>query len=183
MSLGIVLQHTGLFYNSNWYYMNKTYRQGATGAILDEYEKVITELIAVISDVSNEELVAVADSKTPDENCSSIQNVLAHVVRSGYSYAMYIREIGANNTNRPEFVYRSTIKEYQTDLNNVFMNTVNTFQNITDDQLEENDNSKKIVTHWEQEYDIEQMMEHAIVHILRHRRQIEKFKITLRSEK
>jgi uncharacterized damage-inducible protein DinB len=163
--------------------MNKIYRKGATGAILDEYEKVIAELVQIISDVSDEELITVADNETTDDHCKSIQNVLAHVVRSGYSYAMYIREIGKNDTDRPEFVYRTTVKSYETDLNNMFIETVNTFQNITDNQLEENDNSKKINTHWSQEYDIEQMMEHAIVHILRHRRQIEKFKNILRGER
>lgn len=42
---------------------------------------------------------------------------------------------------------------------------------------------KKIFTSWNQVYDIEQVTEHAIVHILRHRRQIEKFKIILRGLK
>jgi hypothetical protein len=41
-------------------------------------------------------------------------------------------------------------------------------------------------THWGQTYDLEQLLEHAIVHILRHRRQIERFvqteSLVLRSE-
>jgi hypothetical protein len=41
--------------------------------------------------------------------------------------------------------------------------------------LEEYDPSKKILTHWGQVYDIDQMMEHAIVHVLKHRRQIQRF--------
>ena len=48
--------------------------------------------------------------------------------------------------------------------------------------LEENDNQKKILTSWGQLYDIEQLFEHAIVHILRHRRQIERFLIKLRKK-
>ena len=43
-------------------------------------------------------------------------------------------------------------------------------------ELEQPDNSLKIKSGWGQSYDIEQMTEHAIVHVLRHRRQIEKFK-------
>lgn len=38
--------------------------------------------------------------------------------------------------------------------------------------MEEFDQAKKINTKWGQQYDVEQMLEHAIVHILRHRRQI-----------
>ena len=53
-------------------------------------------------------------------------------------------------------------------------------ENVPNNELEELDNAKKIVTQWGQVFDIDQMMEHAIVHILRHRRQIEKFKILLK---
>ena len=41
--------------------------------------------------------------------------------------------------------------------------------------LEESDNIKKLTTRWGQMYNIEQLLEHAIVHVLRHRRQIERF--------
>ncbi|HEY5122872.1 MAG TPA: hypothetical protein VIK14_03975, partial [Ignavibacteria bacterium] len=41
--------------------------------------------------------------------------------------------------------------------------------------IEQTDNSKKMNVGWGQQYDIEQLLEHAIVHILRHRRQIENF--------
>ena len=33
----------------------------------------------------------------------------------------------------------------------------------------------KMIVRWGPQYDLEQLLEHAIVHILRHRRQIEKF--------
>ena len=42
-------------------------------------------------------------------------------------------------------------------------------------ELEEPANDKKMLVSWGQLYDIEQLMEHAIVHILRHRRQVERF--------
>jgi hypothetical protein len=48
-------------------------------------------------------------------------------------------------------------------------------------KLEELDNEKKILTRWGQVFDYDQLLEHAIVHILRHRRQIERFKIMLKS--
>jgi len=40
------------------------------------------------------------------------------------------------------------------------------YPNLT---LCENDSAKKIKVRWGQEYDIEQLFEHAIVHILRHK--------------
>jgi hypothetical protein len=33
----------------------------------------------------------------------------------------------------------------------------------------------KMIVRWGPQYDLEQLLEHAVVHILRHRRQIEKF--------
>ena len=67
-------------------------------------------------------------------------------------------------------------KEYHNDLENLILYTIETFESIQDFELEEFDEDKKIKTSWGQVYDIEQMMEHAVVHVLRHRRQIEKFK-------
>ena len=42
-------------------------------------------------------------------------------------------------------------------------------------KLEEMDNNKKMTVRWGQQYDAEQLLEHAIVHILKHRRQIQRF--------
>jgi DNA polymerase III delta prime subunit len=74
-----------------------------------------------------------------------------------------------------------TIAEYLDDLDGVFNFTEKVLEAFNDDDLEEFDNALKIKPGWGQLYDIEQMMEHAIVHILRHRRQIEKFKVQLTS--
>ena len=50
------------------------------------------------------------------------------------------------------------------------------FESIKDEELEQQNDSLKIISYWGQLYDIEQLTEHAIVHILRHKRQIEKIK-------
>lgn len=73
-----------------------------------------------------------------------------------------------------------SVEEYQKDLNAIFSFTEAAFKNISDIELEHFDNDKKIITSWGESYSIEQITEHAIVHVLRHRRQIEKFKLTLR---
>ncbi len=163
--------------------MAKTYRQGAVGALLDEYERAIADLRQAIANISNEELIKVVDSKTTDSNCKSIQTILSHVVRSGYAYAIDIRQISGCKTDYPHFLPHFTVKDYLRDLDGFFDFTIETFKSIQDSQLEEFDNNKKIMTSWGQVYDIEQLTEHAIVHILRHRRQIEKFKISLRRQK
>jgi uncharacterized damage-inducible protein DinB len=152
--------------------MTKTYRQGAIGALLDEYERAILDLSKTISCIN-------ATAITTTINNLSVQSILAHVVRSGYAYALYVQKLLGEQNEVPNLVYRNTISDYQNDLTAFFVFTENVLKNFSDSQLEELDNPKKIVTSWGQVYDIEQIMEHAIVHILRHRRQIEKFKIEL----
>lgn len=160
--------------------MIKTYREGAVGALLDEYERAINDLQQVIADISDDELITIIDAETSDSNCKSIQTILAHVVSAGLAYATDIRQFLGENIDYPDNLLRLTVNDYHKDLNSFFLFTVETFKNIKDNQLEEFDNTKKINTSWGQVYDIEQIMEHAIVHVMRHRRQIEKFKIILR---
>jgi hypothetical protein len=155
---------------------NKIYRQGAVGALLDIYEQAISDLKKVIQDIPDNALTIIIDAQTTDENCKSIQAILSHVVSSGYGYATSIHNLKENNIPRPGKTFHVTIKEYIQDLTNVFAYTENIFKEIKDNELEQFDNSLKIKTGWGQWYDIEQMTEHAIVHILRHKRQIDKIK-------
>lgn len=151
-------------------------RQGAVGALLDIYEQAILDLKNVIKDIPDNVFIKIIDEKTTDEDCKSIQTILSHVVSSGYSYATSIHNMKGHNAKRPEKVFHLTIDEYLNDLTNVFIFTENVFSEVKDDELEQCDNSLKIKTGWRQSYDIEQLTEHAIVHILRHKRQIERIK-------
>jgi uncharacterized damage-inducible protein DinB len=161
--------------------MTKIYRQGAIGALLDEYERAITDLKKVIETIPDNALTIIADQQTADENCRSVQTVLSHVVSSGYGYAISIHNLKGHNMARPVKTFHLTIKEYADDLTNVFSFTENVFNEFKDNELEQFDDLLKIKAGWGQVYDIEQMTEHAIVHILRHRRQIERFKILIDS--
>lgn len=161
--------------------MTKKYRTGAIGALLDEYERAIAELKEVIATVTERELTQIVDPQTSDDNCRSIQTVLTHVVHSGYGYATSIHNLKGDNKVRPEKKTCFSTAEYSTELDGVIAFTEKVFDNFTDSELEEFDNDKKIKAGWGQVYDIEQMMEHAIVHILRHRRQLEKFILRLSS--
>ncbi|MDQ6469070.1 DinB family protein [Flavobacterium sp. LHD-80] len=152
-------------------------RQGAVGALLDIYEQAILDLKNVIKNIPDNVLTKIIDEKTTNEDCKSIQTILSHVVRSGYIYAINIQNLKGHNIQRPEKVFHLTIAAYLNDLTNVFDYTENVFREVKDNELEQYDNSLKIKTGWGQLYDIEQLMEHAIVHVLRHKRQIEKLKI------
>jgi uncharacterized damage-inducible protein DinB len=152
------------------------YRTGAVGALLDIYEQAISDLKKVIEPIPDHALTIIVDTQTMDEDCKSIQTILSHVVHSGFGYAASIHNLKGPAAQRPAKAFHTTVQAYLDDLTAVFTYTENVFENIGDSELEQFDNSRKIKTGWGQWYDIEQMMEHAILHMLRHKRQIEKFK-------
>ena len=153
---------------------------GAIGALLDEYEKSIKELISLCRNISNEELIVIVDKETKDPDCVSIQTILTHVVESGYNYSVIIYKHISTDTHYKEKQLFDTIPEYVSALSEMFAYSETLFNKLTNDQIEVKDPALKIKVRWGQYYDIEQLMEHAIVHVLRHRRQIERFLIKLR---
>lgn len=153
--------------------MNNSNLTGAIAALLDEYRKAIDELINVINPISQEKLIFIIDQKNEDPDSKSIQGILTHVVASCFSYSIYIENHTGLKTLRPEKHLFDHVELYIEKLNQAFAYCKNVFEQNPNLPLEELENSKKISTNWGQQYDIEQLFEHAIVHILRHRRQIE----------
>lgn len=149
--------------------------QGAIGAILDEYEKAILELIDVIQGIQSFRLLKIVDSKTSDPDCRSIQSILTHVVQSGYVYLVEIRKHLGENISYPNKEYHNEIADYEASLKSMFASNEKLFQDYPDIELNQDDSNKKIHVRWGQRYDVEQLFEHAIVHVLRHRRQIQRF--------
>ncbi|HSK72325.1 MAG TPA: DinB family protein [Pyrinomonadaceae bacterium] len=153
--------------------MEKTFRKGAIGALMDEYERATAELKSILQNISEEDFTRIADSETEDKNCRSIQTVMSHVVIAGYGYANYIREQFSMAADSPQYRLLSldeTIRELDKILD-YMAQTLDGKWELSDDEI----NRTIIKTRWGGTYDLEQLLEHAIVHILRHRRQIEKF--------
>jgi len=159
---------------------HKTYRNnGAIGALLDEYQKSLAELKDVLSDVSEKELVEIVDHETSDKDCKSIQTILSHVVESGYTYVIEIRKWLGEDIQYMSKELLFTIDEYNSALDKMFAYNLSLFEDYPTLQLEEYKMENKMTVRWGQKYDAEQLIEHAIVHILRHRRQIERFKLKM----
>ena len=159
---------------------NKIYRNhGAVGALLDEYEKAIEELKGVIKSISINQLIEIADNQTKDEDCKSIQTILSHVISSGYNYVVVVRKWLGEKIDYTEKELLFTIPDYIIGIDKMFDFNVKLFEDYPGIKLEEYNLDKKIKVRWGQQYDVEQLLEHAIVHILRHRRQIERFKFKL----
>lgn len=139
---------------------------------MDEYERAASDLIRILENLPPEKFERIYDAKTTDEDCRSIKSIITHVVSAAYRYANQIRIFLALVPVNPEFKIENS-KSAVRAINKALTFTANSiegFWNMTDKQIL----ATRQETRWGL-YDIEMMFEHAIVHILRHRRQIEKF--------
>jgi uncharacterized damage-inducible protein DinB len=151
----------------------KTYRSGPIGALMDEYERAAAELSGLIERIPDDDFVRVVDSQTKDEACRSVQTIMSHVVKAIYGYADYIREQFSIASARPQLKLLSR-RESLEQLEAALLYTAQTLEGrweMSDEEI----SATVINSSWGAVYDVEHMLEHAIVHILRHRRQIEKF--------
>ena len=57
----------------------RAYRDGPIGALIDEYERAAGELLSIVEDISDEAYELVRATETPDDDCRSIQSIMAHV--------------------------------------------------------------------------------------------------------
>jgi hypothetical protein len=154
---------------------------GAIAALMDEYKKAIYELIAVIEPISPHQLTKTIVPESSNTDCISIQTILTHVTASMFSYAVYIKNSIGLQTDRPERLQFDHVTPYILRLREALKYNEDFFIRNPNITMEEFDQSKKINTGWGQQYDVEQMLEHAIVHILRHRRQIKNALVNMKS--
>ena len=150
-----------------------TRRPGAVGALMDEYERACGTLIRTLQGVAEVDFTRVVDRETKDDACRSIQTIVGHVLASGYGYADYIRTSFGINKNSPPPTL-PCIEEFPESLRKMLQYAETTLEGrweIDDEEIA----AIRMRVRWGTTYDLEQLLEHAIVHILRHRRQIEHF--------
>ena len=153
--------------------MPKTYRPGPVGALMDEYERAAADLVSTLNGITDEEFERIRDTKTQDDDCRSIQTIMRHVIRAGYGYMGYMRTHWRMEpvvrwdqaVSRPE-----ALAEFRKMLD-YSIETLDSKWGMTDEDAV----AMKMQVRWGPTYDFEQLFEHAIVHVLRHRRQIERF--------
>lgn len=148
---------------------------GAKSALTDEYARAIVDLKNTIRSLNDEDIAKIVDRETSDEDCRSIQTILTHVVRAGFGYAIAVRKWQGEDLSYRMRERLPSAAAYCAALDEVVDYNEQLFQDYPDLSLECHYESAKIKVTWGQTYDVEQLFEHAIVHILRHRRQIEGF--------
>ena len=156
--------------------MKINYRKGGIGAVMDEYERSSVDLKNLVGNISETDFAKIVDSDTKDEDCCSVQTIISHVINSGFGYANYIRDWYSMPKSSPE---RRLIaqKDFSMELDKMFAYTSETLHDKWE-YADEEIMKVKMIVRWGPQYDLEQLLEHAVVHILRHRRQIEKFAAT-----
>ena len=151
----------------------KTYRTGAVGALMDEYERASEELLGILDGITDEEYARIRDPDTKDESCRSIETIMSHVIGAGYGYAGMMREAwgAARIPWSREKVARADVAPKMREMLRDTAATLEGHWEMTEEEVI----AMRIPSPWQQVYDFEQLFEHAIVHVLRHRRQIERF--------
>ena len=137
----------------------------------------------VTLDLTTNQLTRIVDAETDDEDCRSIQTILSHVVESGYTYVVEIRKSLGESVDYFSKDSLDSTSDYAIALDSMIAYNEKLFVDYPNIKLEEYDAKDKFKVRWGQLYDVEQMIEHAIVHILRHRRQIERFKLRMEDER
>ena len=148
--------------------------------MFDEYERAALEYQSLIDKISEADFVRVADAETSDENCRSIRTVTAHVIMAGYAYANYLRErfsIIAKPARLESITRQNAAARFVAMLGYTERTLAGRWE-MSDDEIA----ATIVKTRWGGTYDLEQLLEHAVVHVLRHRRQIEKFLLKFEEE-
>jgi hypothetical protein len=145
---------------------------GPFGALMDEYARAAGELCATIEAVPQDLFLRQVPS--PDPELGSIQAISVHVIRAAHAHANYLRQArDLPRTPAPEVdvptpaalraLLAAELRYMEEALEGLYDAPEEVFTRLTFQVL------------WGPTYDPEMMLEHAIVHLLRHRRQIERW--------
>jgi len=136
----------------------------------------------MIVDIQHLDTVALSiirDAYTEDEDGRSIASLLAHVVCSGHGYIVSLRRATGETVDYPVRRLRDTSTSYIADLRGMHEAALRFFEERGMRSLLEMDDLRSVAVPSGRSYDVEQLMEHAIVHVLRHQRQLRRFLSTV----
>lgn len=142
---------------------------------MDEYARAAVDFCRVLEAVPGTRLVE--QRATSDPDCASIQNLCIHVVRAAHGYANLIlraRELPVPETPPPGPDDITTPASVRPLLAVALRRTEAILHDIA--KLPEPEQEAiTIRARWGLPMQVDLLIEHAIVHLLRHRRQIERW--------
>lgn len=150
-----------------------TKRSGALGALMDLYEQEAELLFEMMHNkVQDADWAIIKDAETEDEDCRSIQTICQHMVGA----AQYYIELVKKGENPDYTIERNPViltekKDFEPQFRAVLEIQAQYFKNRWD--MSDNDiEAIKIKAGWGSILDPEGVLEHAVMHVMRHHRQI-----------
>jgi hypothetical protein len=142
---------------------------------MDEYARAAADLCRVLEGFSD--AAYRAERASDDENTVSPQAIAAHVASAARRYADYVRKaLGLPYEDR--FTLASGALARPADLRPRLVEALR-YTEQTLDAMRDWDESRvqalSFVVRWGPTYDAEMLMEHAVCHLLRHRRQLQRW--------
>lgn len=154
-------------------FLDRPGQPGMFGALLDEYARAAEDFCRTVEALPEDRFRAERDS--PDPETVSLAAVCGHVAVAAWNYGDYIRIArGLPRIPRPyekdAVTAPSTLRPL---LATALRHTEATVEGCPTDQT--GLDALRFQVRWGPTYDPEMLLEHAIVHLLRHRRQIERW--------
>lgn len=148
---------------------------GPFGALMDEYARAADDFCATLETLHRDRFMAERPSDDPDTR--SIRALCAHTIGAAYGYADYIREARGIPSDRPPRPDASALNS-PTEVRPLLAAALRYTESSLEGLYEADGPTVEALTfrvRWGPTYDPEMILEHGIVHLLRHRRQVERW--------
>ena len=151
-------------------------RSGAFGALMDEYARAAEDFCRLVEALPADKFEAVRPGDDPDT--VSIRAVCAHAIGAAYRYADYIRVARGASATEP-FRFPESRLDSPADVRGHLRDALRYTEKALEGLYEASESEVAAITfqvRWGPTYDPEMILEHGIVHLLRHRRQVERWR-------
>jgi hypothetical protein len=155
-------------------FLDRPGRPGPFGALMDEYARAAADFCAVLDRFEGERFVE--ERPSPDPDCRSVRAIARHACSATRGYANDIRRVRA----LPVDARRVDLSEIRSpaDARRLLAQGLRYTEGALDgfyDADEATNRAHEFTVSWGVRYDPETLLEHAVCHLLRHRRQLERW--------
>jgi len=148
---------------------------GPFGALMDEYARAAEDFCRVVETFDLVRFDAERASNNP--NTVSARAICLHVIGAAHRYAHYIRKarsvdfVERYDADPAQLRSPQEVRTLLTDAILLTEETVEPLLNATEQDIQ----ALSFAVRWGPRYDPEMILEHAVCHLLRHRRQLERW--------
>lgn len=156
-------------------FLDQPGRSGPYGGVLDEYARAAAELSTVVESIDETTFAKEQESNDPDT--TSLRRICVHCINAAFGYSNMVRKergLEPDTSGRLAEDHPLVPSEFRGHLGRAIRHTAETVEPLWDADLETL-LATTFKSRWGQTYDAESIFEHGIVHLLRHRRQIERW--------